>query len=363
MIAWGVLSGLTAFTKSFFSLALLRFLLGFVEAPFFPGALFLLSTWYTKRELALRTSILYSGSLLSGAFGGIIAASVEATLGNFLGISSWRWLFLLESSCTILLAVSAMFILPDYPHTTRWLSAEDRSLAISRVRSQPGYHANSQRQVGLLSGLKMAVKDYKVWLLSLIIITKTSAGAVTSFIPTLVATFGFGRITTLLMVAPPYVIAAAASLFVGKMSDAKGQRASMVIATMTIAAIGFGAAALVVGEVWRYLCLFVMLGGVYGGYNVSLAWIASTVRIHLKVRISLTNTASLTTRKAISCDCNHQHDGQRCADILAILLPPSKWTKISRRHGRQHGVLSHVCWSRHFLATMSLQGEPLVGED
>src|ERR1700761_4377554 len=107
MIIWGALSGLTAFVQGFTSLIIVRFLLGFVEAyeyqvlhtcpfantlisPFFPGALFLLSSWYTKRELALRTSILYSGSLLAGAFGGLIGASIENFVHNFLGIASWR---------------------------------------------------------------------------------------------------------------------------------------------------------------------------------------------------------------------------------------------------------------------------------
>ena len=33
-------------------------LTGFVEAAFFPGALFLLSKWYTREELGLRTTIL-----------------------------------------------------------------------------------------------------------------------------------------------------------------------------------------------------------------------------------------------------------------------------------------------------------------
>jgi hypothetical protein len=109
------------------------------------------------------------------------------------------------------------------------------------------------------------------------IITKTSAGAVTSFIPTLVATFGLPRIQTLLMVAPPYVIAAAISLAVGRNSDLTGVRGRVVMITMAIAAIGFIVAAAIISKVWRYFSLFVMLGGVYGGYNVALAWISSTV--------------------------------------------------------------------------------------
>lgn len=34
---------------------------GFVEAAFFPGAIFLLSKWYKKEELGVRTAILYCG--------------------------------------------------------------------------------------------------------------------------------------------------------------------------------------------------------------------------------------------------------------------------------------------------------------
>jgi hypothetical protein len=60
------------------------------ESPFFPGALFLLSSWYTRQELALRTAILYSGGLLSGAFGGLFGASIELFLHDFLGLESWR---------------------------------------------------------------------------------------------------------------------------------------------------------------------------------------------------------------------------------------------------------------------------------
>jgi len=60
MAAWGIVSGLTACVHDYKGLVVVRFFLGFVEAPYFPGALFLLSTWYTRKELALRTSILYA---------------------------------------------------------------------------------------------------------------------------------------------------------------------------------------------------------------------------------------------------------------------------------------------------------------
>ncbi|KAG9030401.1 hypothetical protein FS842_004431, partial [Serendipita sp. 407] len=57
MIVWGVISCLTGITHNFVGALLTRFFLGFVEAAFFPGALYLLSKWYTKKELGLRNAI------------------------------------------------------------------------------------------------------------------------------------------------------------------------------------------------------------------------------------------------------------------------------------------------------------------
>lgn len=72
--AWGLVSALTSLVTSFGGIVACRFILGIVEAPFFAGVLFYLSKWYTKEELNLRMSIFYSGSLISGAFGNLIAA-------------------------------------------------------------------------------------------------------------------------------------------------------------------------------------------------------------------------------------------------------------------------------------------------
>ncbi|KAG8725805.1 hypothetical protein FRC12_024019 [Ceratobasidium sp. 428] len=76
MLIWGTISVLTGITHNFVGALLTRFFLGFVEAAFFPGALFLLSKWYKREELGLRTAILYCGNLSSNAFGGLIAAGI-----------------------------------------------------------------------------------------------------------------------------------------------------------------------------------------------------------------------------------------------------------------------------------------------
>ena len=55
------------------------------------GALFLLSKWYKLSELGFRTAILSCGSLLSNAFGSLIAAGVLDGMEGVLGLAAWRW--------------------------------------------------------------------------------------------------------------------------------------------------------------------------------------------------------------------------------------------------------------------------------
>jgi MFS family permease len=86
MMVWGTISILTGtwspllgfsirltrcplgVTHNYVGVLLTRFFLGFVEAAFFPGALFLLSKWYKRSELGQRTALLSvsgSGSLFN----------------------------------------------------------------------------------------------------------------------------------------------------------------------------------------------------------------------------------------------------------------------------------------------------------
>lgn len=97
-IAWGLVSGLTALVNNFGGIVACRFLLGIVEAPFFPGVLFYLTKWYTKKEMNLRMSIFYSGALIAGAFGNLIAAGILNGMDGKRGISAWRWLYIIEGT-------------------------------------------------------------------------------------------------------------------------------------------------------------------------------------------------------------------------------------------------------------------------
>lgn len=90
MAGWGVISALMAVVHNYEGLLMARFFLGFIEAVFFPGALFFLSMFYNRSQFALRTAILYSGSQLGNAFGGLFAIAILNLEGAH-GLEGWRW--------------------------------------------------------------------------------------------------------------------------------------------------------------------------------------------------------------------------------------------------------------------------------
>lgn len=96
MMLWAIVSALTALSKDFVGLLLTRFFLGVTEAPFYPGAVYILSIFYNRKEVATRIAILYTGNILATAFAGLIAAGVFHGMDNLAGLAGWQWLFILQ---------------------------------------------------------------------------------------------------------------------------------------------------------------------------------------------------------------------------------------------------------------------------
>jgi MFS family permease len=77
-------------------MAVLRVILGALEAGSYPGCVYLLSTWFPRYELQKRNALFYLiGSMASG-FGGILAYGLMQ-MDTLAGHSGWRWIFIVSS--------------------------------------------------------------------------------------------------------------------------------------------------------------------------------------------------------------------------------------------------------------------------
>lgn len=90
-IVWSGVSAATCGATNYSGLVAVRFFLGLVEAPLFPGAIYLLGCWHTRKEVALRVAILYTGQTLAFCCAGLIAAGVFANFDGAAGLAGWQW--------------------------------------------------------------------------------------------------------------------------------------------------------------------------------------------------------------------------------------------------------------------------------
>lgn len=102
------------------------------------------------------------------------------------------------------IAICAIFILPDFPHNTKWLTPEERALAISRLAEDGEVRAVHRKRTSM-QGLWDAVSDWKVWWFTAAFIVQLTGQSFYIYFPTLSATMGYDTTVSLLLCAPPWV--------------------------------------------------------------------------------------------------------------------------------------------------------------
>lgn len=201
-----------------------RFFLGVLEAAFFPGSIYYLSRWYTRKEMTKRVTILNAGNLAAQAFGGLIAAGVLSDMQGDRGIAAWRWLFIIEGALTVFIAILTVWILPDYPESTRWLSDVERFIAQKRLVDDVGVADNDEANEGFTHGFKLAIADIKVWMLGFTYLLTIMGLSFSFFFPSITQALGYNTTITLLLTAPPWIWAVFASLLNAWNADRTGER-------------------------------------------------------------------------------------------------------------------------------------------
>ncbi|KAI4866527.1 putative MFS transporter [Hypoxylon rubiginosum] len=275
MAIWGVISTAQAATRTFPALVVCRFFLGFAEAPYFPGAIFLMSSWYTRSELALRIAWFYSGHSVANAFGGLLGAGVLGNLSGAHGIAGWRWLFIIEGSLTVFSAVCSIFILPDYPATTAWLTPEERAYARWRLVQDAG-EADEADASSVKEGVMLALRDPRLYLFTLLQHCALLSQTFQYFFPTILQTLGYGNIQTLLLTVPVWVLTFLVSLVVTYTSGRFADRSVHIICLILVSVVGNIIVVASLNTAVRFFALFLLPMGAVPAYQIFLAWTAGS---------------------------------------------------------------------------------------
>ncbi len=254
MITWGLLSAATAFVVGPYSFYAVRFLLGVAEAGFFPGILYVFGNWF---PVTYRSRI-YAWFLLSSPIASMISGPLSAAIlpmEGFLGLTGWRWMFILEGLPVVLLGFAIPWLVADGPRDAKWLTPRERDVVLHALETEERDHpveslwsAVTDKRILILAGIQfgflMGSYGLAVWL-PLILkghdLTNTEVGW---------------------LAALPFLLACIVLILWAQQVDRSGRRIANLVASCVLATIGFVLSIVVASPVPSYIGITLAVIGI-----------------------------------------------------------------------------------------------------
>jgi MFS family permease len=204
------------------------------ESAFFPLVIYYLTTFYRRGELARRLALFYAASNIANAFSGLLAFGVFHINSN---LESWRYLFIIEGSLTVLFSFFTYWYLPKSAYEASFLNEEEKRLAYTRIQ------IDSSSVVGEEFKLKDALEIFKLpstyGFLAIEICLGVPLQSVSLFLPQIVARLRYDKIKTNLYTVAPNIIGAVVLLILAFTSDLTRLRFPFIALGFLLTFIGF----------------------------------------------------------------------------------------------------------------------------
>ncbi|KAE8442752.1 hypothetical protein EG329_002892 [Mollisiaceae sp. DMI_Dod_QoI] len=234
MFGWGTIAAATTAVHNFGGVLAARICLGVVEAGFFPSAIFYLTLFYTRTEIAKRISLFYMMGFVANAFSGLIAYSVFQW---HRALHDWQYLFIIEGCMTISLAILAFILLPRSVEQSTYFTPAEKHC--SKLRLQ----AESQTEDDSTFSWKETLKpllDWHAWMYGFMALCYGCAAAsISNFLPTIVKRITIDTVKANLYTVAPNLSGGVFIVLICWLSDKTQQRALCAIGAVAISMIGF----------------------------------------------------------------------------------------------------------------------------
>ncbi|GIZ36924.1 hypothetical protein CKM354_000039000 [Cercospora kikuchii] len=280
-IAWGIVGTCMGAVKSYAGLIVCRMLLGACEGGMFGGIILYLSMFYRRHELMFRLGVFYCAAPLSGAFGGLLATGLaQIEYGSY---KSWPWIFFVEGSITIVVAMVAFFFLPNTPSTAKFLSSEEQYIAASMISQDLGGSTSAKvdEEHFNWSEVKFALLNVNTILMSLnFFLILVPIYSYSLFLPTIIKGLGYTNVTAQLFTVPPNFLAFLSVIAFAWTSDRIKMRGPLIGVGLLLAAVGY-IMQLASGEnAVKYAGTFFVAVGAFPCSPLVLAWLSNNLAPH-----------------------------------------------------------------------------------
>lgn len=263
VLLWGFFATAQGLIPWLWLLMVDRFLLGVVEAAILPAMLIFLIHWFTKAERGRADAFLILGNPVTVMW-------LSALSGWIVGISSWRWMFIVEGIPAIIWAFVFRAIVADRPADASWLNEGEKRAVEERLHAE-------QADLPAISGYAEAFRSRNVLVLSLqYLLWSLGVYGFVFWLPSILKASSSHGITVVgLLAAVPYALAVVLMLVNSRTSDRSGRRREFVWPWLILAAVTFYVSYLLgPGHFWISFALLVLAGGaLYAPYGPYFAYI------------------------------------------------------------------------------------------
>ncbi|KAI1393508.1 major facilitator superfamily domain-containing protein [Hypoxylon trugodes] len=196
------------------------------------------------------------------------------------GLSSWRWVFILEGIATVLIGIASFLCITDFPQQAKWLSREEREFLLkTRADESPitpittedilAFFTKPEHWFGALMYFSLLVLAYSI----------------VYFLPTIVQALGYSTVQTQLHSVPPFAAAFGFAVVVAYMSDKCRMRSPFIFFGLALLITGLAILICVRGAAhfsveYAALCLIAM--GSFGVGGNIVCWYIMNLRGHVK---------------------------------------------------------------------------------
>ena len=262
LLSWGLVASLTGLVQSVHQLYGARVVLGFAEAGYYPGIVLYLTYWFRQKEQARVLSLFLTGFAVNSVLGSPISGFILQHV-HWLGVASWRWLFILEGMPAIALGFFTYLVLPNRPSEAKFLTAEEKEWLQTELQRE-----EARKPAGRHSALD-GITNLRVWHLAAIYFGMMIGAYTLSFyapklVESLSSEYSYSLVGYMVMI--PFLAAFVVMILVGRSSDRRMERRYHAAACLLVGAIGF----LSLGWVHSPFVTIVLLSLLAIGYCSSL---------------------------------------------------------------------------------------------
>ncbi|KAL4919206.1 major facilitator superfamily domain-containing protein [Aspergillus aurantiobrunneus] len=280
VMTWGACLIGFAYAPNWQTLSGLRALLGILESGFFPGAVYLLSCWYSRYEVQKRYSFFYLIGCVASALSGILAFGFSQ-MTPLQGLNGWQWIFIMQGVLTFIIGILCMVFVVDFPDKgfNTWGFLNERECAFILRRLDKDRSDANPEPFSLVKFLRPAL-DLKIWAFAFIFFALTTLSyGIAYFLPIILRdNMGFSVAASQCLIAPPFALAGILMVTTSWIGDKYRMRAPILVFNSLITLVGLPIMGFAESSAVRFFGVFLTTAGANANIPACMAYQANNIR-------------------------------------------------------------------------------------